>query len=724
MRPAAVVIAFSAAALLGLGAGAAGAASDSVIVVVPRADVLETRDFDACRGFELGTDEIAVVVESQDLAGLKTRLGIAEPGLGTRGPVPQAARTLVGPKPDNLLWVSPRPVPVDLEIELGIRVLYVGEQSTLFAASLDAALGMLDKGHFASRAHERAVADLKRPHFGRGLTEGLLAGRPMDTARLRFMTALAESVNADSLRSAVYLLSYDQAGAIYRTRFVARLGPSSEVGDLIYDRLGAYAGPAGERHRMPFLGDLPAQYAGGNRYWENLILTKPGRKTAAHYVICAHYDAIAKGDAEWDWQTDPAPGADDNATGVAALLECARLVAPLDLDVGVTLVAFSGEELGLQGSDHYAGLLAPEDSVLGVINLDMLGYVAGSKRTDITYDVQSEWLVDRLAETASSLEPSVSIVAWDQTGVGRSDQASFWKYGMPGVMLSDATDGDGEPLYAHYHTLADTLGNVTIDQVRDNARLVVAYLARFAEVQADTLCDLELTDGSVEWDWRDRGIVPFVAGDTLTAVVRAVNIGGSMTEPERYSLRVWMGPGPAGREVWSSVQDLQVVSGGYGEVTASWPTPTDIYGDVTYTFDLRANRDGGESDVTNNRVTTSVQVMSRDLVLRDLHVYPNPATDPAAAKLAFEILLPEDDFSGELEVAVFDLEGRKIGGALLKRSHIGDKDIAVGKNAVQLDKVVAGASGLPPGLYICLAELKVVGGDGGAAAKCKFAVAR
>jgi hypothetical protein len=121
---------------------------------------------------------------------------------------------------------------------------------------------------------------------------------------------------------------------------------------------------------------------------------------------------------------------------------------------------------------------------------------------------------------------------------------------------------------------------------------------------------------------------------------------------------------------------------------------------------------------------TSLEVMAPTVVLRDLHVFPNPVTDPATAKLAFEILVPENDFAGQLSVSVFDLEGQKVGVALLVRSHIGDKDIAIGKNAVDLDRILGGAWDLPPGIYICLAELKLTGGAGAASAKFKFAVAR
>jgi hypothetical protein len=265
---------------------------------------------------------------------------------------------------------------------------------------------------------------------------------------------------------------------------------------------------------------------------------------------------------------------------------------------------------------------------------------------------------------------------------------------------------------------------VDIGQVRDNTRLVVAYLSRFAEVQADTLCDLELTDGSVEWKWEGRGYAPFIAGDSLTAIVRAVNTGGSMREPGLYGFQIWQGDRWTGRMVYGGTRTIQVPAGAYADVRASWKTLPGVYGSVPYTVSLLPMADGIEDDTTDNAVMTSLEVMAQTVVLRDLHVFPNPVTDPAGAKLAFEILVPGNDFAGRIEVSVFDLEGRTVGEAVLARSHIGDKDIAIGKNTVNLDRILGGAWDLPPGLYVCLAELKVTGEAGSATAKFKFAVAR
>jgi hypothetical protein len=86
-------------------------------------------------------------------------------------------------------------------------------------------------------------------------------------------------------------------------------------------------------------------------------------------IICAHYDSISSE------PTVRAPGADDNASGVAAVMEAARILAKYPLDFTVRFIAFSAEEWGLYGSHYYsAGVRASSERIIGVVNLDMIAY--------------------------------------------------------------------------------------------------------------------------------------------------------------------------------------------------------------------------------------------------------------------------------------------------------------------------------------------------------------
>jgi len=76
---------------------------------------------------------------------------------------------------------------------------------------------------------------------------------------------------------------------------------------------------------------------------------------------------------------DTIPGADDNASGISGVLETARLLSNFNMDYTIKFIAFDEEEDGLVGSLAYAdSAFASCDSILGVLNLDMIGYDYGS----------------------------------------------------------------------------------------------------------------------------------------------------------------------------------------------------------------------------------------------------------------------------------------------------------------------------------------------------------
>jgi hypothetical protein len=641
----------------------------------------------------------------------------AEPG-GTAAPAP--AKTL---------WLTPGALADDTARDLGLRIVDRSEVSTLFEADLESAYRLFDRGHFIARAGIRPAADLARQHFGEAFTRDLIAEHPLTAELKRLVASLVDSVSADSIRETIRLLSYDTVGGKYRSRFAPRRDLARDITPYISAKLAAYLGAEGVVDGQDFQPLLPAQYRGEDSIFVNVVARLPGKKTGAHYVICAHYDAIAVRDPLWQassdaWKTVAAPGADDNATGVAALLETARLVAGLDLDIGVTFIAFSGEELGLLGSDAYVEALAETDSIIGVLNLDMMGHAEGARQIALTYDLQSSWLGDLMDSTAHEASIASPIQAYDGTGSARGDHASFWQAGVPAVLLADAQDGKGNPLYPHYHTTADTLGRVDIEQVCDNARLAVAYLARFAEVQGETTCDFALTEGSVEWQWEGRAYRPLIAGDSVTAVVRAVNQGGSMPQPASYSCSFILGGDWLGWLMGGSIATIQVAAGGIAEIATTLPTGRETYGELKYLIIFEPLSPGVEDDLDNNRVVVSLNVMPPSTMVRNLHVFPNPVSQPDQANLRFEILHPENDFAGRLTLWIYDLEGDLAGTAVLVRNHLGVEDVAIGVNTVPLGSVIPAASELAPGLYICVAQLEVSGQEGLAVAKSKFAVAR
>ena len=100
---------------------------------------------------------------------------------------------------------------------------------------------------------------------------------------------------------------------------------------------------------------------GRNVYGVQLGTLYPNKK----YIICAHYDDMPSGSV--------APGADDNASGTAAVLEAARIFTQYDAKYTIIYALWDEEEQGLVGSSYYAQQAYNSgDSIMGVINLDMI----------------------------------------------------------------------------------------------------------------------------------------------------------------------------------------------------------------------------------------------------------------------------------------------------------------------------------------------------------------
>ncbi len=104
----------------------------------------------------------------------------------------------------------------------------------------------------------------------------------------------------------------------------------------------------------------PFNYSGSTYY--NVVATKLGTTSPDEvYIVGAHYDSVNN------------PGADDNASGVALILETARVLGQYDSDATIRLIAFDREEQGLVGSTAYAGD-HQNDDIQAVLSCDMVAY--------------------------------------------------------------------------------------------------------------------------------------------------------------------------------------------------------------------------------------------------------------------------------------------------------------------------------------------------------------
>jgi Zn-dependent M28 family amino/carboxypeptidase len=198
-------------------------------------------------------------------------------------------------------------------------------------------------------------------------------------------------------------------------------------------------------------------------------------------VVSAHYDHLGFGwpDVRAGAKGQLHPGADDNASGVAVMLELARLMADTKPERSVIFAAFAGEEAGLAGARHYVrAAQAPGASFalsghIADLNVDTVGRLADGKLTVFGTGSAREMPFIFLGAAAVTGVPT-QVVAQE---IGASDQAAFVEAGVPAVQLFASAGGD-------YHRPSDTADKIDYDGLAKVAAVLkeaVDYLAVRAE---------------------------------------------------------------------------------------------------------------------------------------------------------------------------------------------------------------------------------------------------
>jgi hypothetical protein len=185
-------------------------------------------------------------------------------------------------------------------------------------------------------------------------------------------------------------------------------------------------------------------------------------------MICAHYDSISNRTPGWNPATTAAPGADDNATGTAALLEYARVLAQerTTLRQRVVLAFFDGEELFFKGSLAYLGSLDSPNPYAAVINIDMVGFNPLADRLDLIYYTNgSAALRDRVIAANDRYQIGVSplLPQLATSGATILDAAPFGLAGVPAIALVQRYGENDATFPGNYtfHTTSDTPDKIT-----------------------------------------------------------------------------------------------------------------------------------------------------------------------------------------------------------------------------------------------------------------------
>ena len=225
----------------------------------------------------------------------------------------------------------------------------------------------------------------------------------------------------------------------------------------------------------------------------NVIATIPGTvNPELIYVVGAHFDSRAEG-----------PGADDNTSGTAMILEAARVLAKRPLPATVMFVAFTGEEAGLRGAREFGRRMKDSIHVVGALNNDMMGW-SNDHRLDNTIRYSNPGLRDLQHAAAIGFS---SLITYDAFYYKSTDaQALYDAWG-------DIVGGIGSyPILGnpHYHQVHDVLETINHRQLAETSKTTIATIMLMAS-SPSRLVALKAQGKVVTWNAGvEKGIVRYI----------------------------------------------------------------------------------------------------------------------------------------------------------------------------------------------------------------------
>jgi Peptidase family M28 len=226
----------------------------------------------------------------------------------------------------------------------------------------------------------------------------------------------------------------------------------------------------------------------GNDYdLKNIVCKKDGINNECVIIVCAHYDSRVKNLRD---STSRAPGANDNASGVSAILEIARILHKQKLYCNLQFVFFSGEEQGLLGSKHYAKFLKENNNVskYRLINLDMVGYpklnpglviVEIDNNTKLRYNKVRE--NDAGSAKFGNIMRGMSRYAGLQYKLDSIYDSDYEPFEEEGSIVIGAYDGSGqEDLNPHYHDTSDIASLIDWNYLSAVTKMVLSTILKVA----------------------------------------------------------------------------------------------------------------------------------------------------------------------------------------------------------------------------------------------------
>jgi hypothetical protein len=216
------------------------------------------------------------------------------------------------------------------------------------------------------------------------------------------------------------------------------------------------------------------------------------------YVVSSHYDSVAAG-----------PGADDDSSGTAALLEAARIMAKHPQPATIIFASFTGEEAGLLGSREFVRqAVASGMQLVGALNNDMIGW-ANDHRLDNTIRYSNAGIRDIQHGAAMHF---TDLITYDALYYKSTDAAAYYEaYGdiVGGIGSYPVL---GNPHYHQPHDLLETINHQLVTEVAKTTAATLMMLASSPSRLADLKVD-SFTNGTARLSWRpspEKGVTGYI----------------------------------------------------------------------------------------------------------------------------------------------------------------------------------------------------------------------
>lgn len=264
----------------------------------------------------------------------------------------------------------------------------------------------------------------------------------------------------------------------------------------------------------------PFTYSGRTYY--NVVAIHPGTvRPNEIYIVGAHMDSVNN------------PGADDDGSGTAGVMEAARVLSNHFFEATITFIAFDREEQGLIGSQAYVQRHR-NDNIQGMIQLDMIAWNSGANIAQIfgrsASNAVKQALANAITRYGNGIQPVIR-GAWDA-----SDHAPFEWAGFKAALLFET---DGNPYYHTQWDSVDTPNYINYVYATNLTRSAVGYLA--------TAAVLIHPPGDVNGDWcvndQDLAAVLIVFGQPCSGCAEDLNNDGIVNDGDLAIVLLSFGKG-------------------------------------------------------------------------------------------------------------------------------------------------------------------------------------